>query len=527
MIAQFKSVGNWKMLTLVALIGSFLSSCKESKDSVDTSGEATVSIRLLGVENPVLTNKKGSTKTSGTQSAQTVLLPFTKTSKVEATLTNESTTTSGNILRAASGTRAAAVEERTPLAANIKYMIAVYDADGNFIKENAYTNTVDNTAEMQLPAGKTYTFIAYSVNSTSDLPGIDGKASLTTASLNNISADLMYFKGSLAVQSGSTSTLNVVLKHKYSEVTTSLNMATDMGGTITALSGTNISPTHSSANLKLSDGSIAYNGNATANAAVVFPQLGAGLRYVSSIPTLLIHPGTTAGIFNIGSVTIDGETKNNVQVPGLVIVPGQRYNLNLNFKTCTQQVVGANLNWDYPQVRVDNQDGVKNSTGTFVPNGGEVSQTITGPGADYGFVFDITKLDNSFNMTVNGTKLSTQEIQFQPKVTGYPANVEFVDGSKYEGVNTEGGANVGAIWSMTGTTANPLIRLVIERNGTVRLYGSKVSNGPLYELKLTNGARFNPVQWNSATNTVKITQIVQGPTGMVGSGRGVAKVPCQ
>ncbi|ULT23678.1 fimbrillin family protein [Sphingobacterium sp. E70] len=207
----------------------------------------------------------------------------------------------------------------------------------------------------------------------------------------------------------------MVLKHQYSQVTTNLSMATEMTGAITNLGTTTIDPTHPSANLKLADGTITYNGS-TATANVVFPVLGAGLRTVSSTPTLLIHPGATNGVFKFGSITIDGETKNNVSVAGLNIVPGQRYNLNLNFKTCTQPVTGgADLNWTYP---ASGSGAVVD--GVARPAGYVVTKTLTAPGADYGFVFDIQQLDNSFNMEVNGLKLATQEIQFEAGIAIAP-----------------------------------------------------------------------------------------------------------
>lgn len=520
MISQFRTTSGWKTLAFSALICGSLFACKESKDSVAQSGKANVSIHLLGVENPVVTTKKASNGSSSTASNQTIVVPFTKTSSFEATLTNESSATSGNLLRASSGNRAAVTEERTPLGDNVKYKIVVYNSSGDYVTEKTYTNTVDNTSDITLDAGQAYTFVAYSVNSTSTVPAVTAQTDLTTASLDNISADLMYFKKDLTVQAGDNN-LDVVLKHQYSEVTTNLSMATEMTGAITNLAATTINPTHPSATLKLADGTITYNGS-TATANVVFPGLGAaGLRTVSSTPTLLIHPSATNGVFNFGSITIDGETKNNVSVAGLNIVPGQRYNLNLNFKTCTQVVTGgANLNWNY---LASGNGAIVN--GVVVPSGNTVEQTLTAPGADYGFVFDIQQMDNSFNMEVNGIKLATQEIQFEAGIAIAPRNVQFADGSIYNGANAEGGANIPQIYNMVGTATHPIIRVVIARDGQVSMYGSKSNGGELYPLVLTAGT-FNIVPWSSTSNTVKITQVVQGKTTMIGAGSGRKKIAC-
>ncbi len=517
MILQAQTTKSWRALVLSALVCGSLYSCKESKDSVAASGKASVSIQLLGVENPIVTTKKGS-KAGSTAAPQTVVVPLTKSSSFEATLTSESSATSGNLLRASSGSRAALTEERTPLAANIKYKIVVYNADGDYVTEKTYTNSVDNTTAIALDAEKTYTFVAYSINSTATVPAVTAQTDLASASLDNISADLMYFKKDLMVHSGDNN-LDVVLKHQYSEVTTNLSMATEMTGAITSLVSPTIDPTHPSANLKLADGTISYNGNTTTT-AVQFPVLGAGLRTVSSNPTVLIHPGATNGLFNFGAITIDGETKTNVSVTGLKILPGQRYNLNLNFKTCTQPVTGgANLNWTYP---ASGSGAVVD--GTAQPAGYVVTKELTAPGADYGFVFDIQQLDNSFNMEVNGLKLATQEIQFEANIAIAPRNVRFADGSLYGGTDTEGGT-VPQVYNLTGTAANPVIRVVISRTGEVSMYGSKANAGELYPLVLTQGS-FNTVPWSSTSNTVKITQIVQGATKMVGAGSGRKKITC-
>ena len=519
MILQVQIRKSWSALALSTLICGSLYSCKESKDSVATSGKASVNIQLLGVENPVVTTKKAGNGTSPSTTAQTVVVPFTRTSSFEATLTNGSSATSGNLLRASSGSRAAVTEEITPLASNVKYKIVVYNSNGEYVTEKTYTNSSTNSDEIALDAEQTYTFVAYSVNSTASVPAVTAQTTLSNASLDNISADLMYFKKDLTVHSGDNN-LDVVLKHKYSEVTTNLTMATEMTGAITSLVSPTINPTHPNASLKLADGTITYNGT-TSTAAVQFPLLGAGLRTVSSVPTVLIHPGETNGSFNFGAITIDGETKTNVSVAGLQILPGQRYNLNLNFKTCTQAVTGgADLNWSYP---ASGSGAVVD--GVAQPAGYVVTKDLTAPGADYGFVFDILQLDNSFNMEINGVKLATQEIQFESGIAIAPRNVQFEDGSIYNGVNTEGGANVPQIYSMTGTAANPIIRVVISRDGKVTMFGSKSSGGALYPLVLTQGS-FNTVQWSTTDNNVKITQVVQGATKMVGSGSGRKKIAC-
>ena len=65
--------------------------------------------------------------------------------------------------------------------------------------------------------------------------------------------------------------------------------------------------------------------------------------------------------------------------------------------------------------------------------------------------------------------------------------------------------------------------------GDVTLFGSKVSGGPFYDLELFNGNTFNTFKWNTALqgdNIIKVTQLVDGRTILVGNGSGKKKIPC-
>ncbi|MBI6121358.1 lectin-like domain-containing protein [Salegentibacter maritimus] len=148
------------------------------------------------------------------------------------------------------------------------------------------------------------------------------------------------------------------------------------------------------------------------------------------------------------------------------------------------------------------------------------SVTFNQPATNYGFQFDIYTLDNSFNLEINGTKLAVKELEFQSLNTS-GINVRFADGDEFE-TDTEGD-----IWQMTGSASAPLIRVVIGPTGSVALYASKVSGGPLFPLVLINDNEFNNIPWNSTgTNTIVGTQNVVGATTMTGYGSGKNKTPC-
>ncbi|MFD1771931.1 hypothetical protein [Sphingobacterium suaedae] len=515
-----------------------MQSCKDKEENIITAGDASVTVNLLGVQTSVETNSSTNQKSSISSTmrssavsteTQTTNVNFSEGCAINVSLTDNALASARPfVLKASTNKSTTAITDRTTLDDGVKYQVIVYNQQGNYVTEQTFTagtKTTDATA-MKLNAGETYTFVAYSINSTTTTPNIDNKNKWSTAVLNNISADLMYFTTTQKLVDGQNF-LNVVLSHLYSEITTNITMDINMTGAITSVLNPVIRPTHYSASYKVSDGTLTYSGLNNAGASVTFPKLGTGLRSLTSQPTLLIHPTEANGKLNFGSITIDGETKTNLLISGLKITPGHKYTLNLNFKTCTQNVTSdGGLNWRYPEATYNRKQGIW-FNGTFVANGGTIEKSFTAPGADYGFVFDITELDNAFNMVVNGTKLASKEIQFQSNGSS-AQNIRFKDKSLYQGTNTEGGTNIEPIWTLKGTTANPLIKVVISRTGQVTMYGAKKSGGPLYELEMFGtGSYFNTVPWpNGTTHSVKVTQLVDGQTIIVGTGSGRKKISC-
>jgi|26BtaG_2_1085354.scaffolds.fasta_scaffold00030_51 uncharacterized repeat protein (TIGR01451 family) len=175
---------------------------------------------------------------------------------------------------------------------------------------------------------------------------------------------------------------------------------------------------------------------------------------------------------------------------------------------CYEFVQGESFTWSYPT-----------STQTTI------TQSLTQPGTNAGFVFDIYELDNSFNMNINGILITTQEIQFQ-KSGGLTQNIRFADGTIWEnGVIQD-------IWKLRGETNKPIVRVEISSLGAISIYGSKVSSSsPTYSLEpleLFEGNSFNAIVWNeNEPNTIIVTQNVIGATLMDGYGSGQNIVPCE
>ena len=154
---------------------------------------------------------------------------------------------------------------------------------------------------------------------------------------------------------------------------------------------------------------------------------------------------------------------------------------------------------------------IYNETPFSLVDGNSVNFTLDNVGSS--FLLDVTYLDNSFNILINGTSLTTEEIQFQEDGTPTGQNIRFKDGSLW-GLNS-----IPQVYSYGSSIDEdtPIIRFEIDENLNVAMYASKEANGPLFELELFNGNSFNTINWNSnASNNFIVSQVVTGPTYMTG-----------
>ncbi|MDA9328917.1 PKD domain-containing protein, partial [Flavobacteriales bacterium] len=150
-------------------------------------------------------------------------------------------------------------------------------------------------------------------------------------------------------------------------------------------------------------------------------------------------------------------------------------------------------------------------------NGGTTT-TFLAPSADGGFRFDIFKLDNSFNLNVNGTDVVAKQIQCQGGgATGESLLVFSTDNT---GFGQGGNDNV---WVINGDANEPVVRLIIEPNGEVSFQGKRNSGRGLESMEILGGdPQSVNVTWNSAgNNTVILSQSVVGATNISGEGNGI------
>jgi len=550
------------------LIGilAILSSCEKTLEQNITTGEALLSVNLEGLDFEADGNILASNTASNKQTdSDTHIQHVNEDFRVESQLIPVANNRTENLKKDIKQNTSAVLKE---LGNNIKYKLLVYNANGTFVTERDYVYKQE-TLETAIPLN-TYTeyiFVVVSSRSTTNIPQVEDKNDLSLATIKNANADLLHWKSSKMKLNKGQNFLAAKLKPKFSEVTTTLQMHNTMTGLITSISNPKFHPIANNISLKLLDGTATYGTVNTNGKAITFPSLGSGVRTITSLPTTLIHANTSAGELKFESLQVDDTIKNDITIAGLTFKPGHRYNLILTLKTCTEAVSGNGFDWEFAQttstckekytervwqdgywskgrwiegkwIYVEKERNVTctgidfkpqgSSTTTFVKNGEIISFDFTEKGADYGFVYDITELDNAFNLSVNGTPIvgssvSTGEVQFQNNATNTTQNIEFEDGSQYQS------NQVPAIWTLIGTKAKPIVRVVIGRNGDVRLYGSKTSGGELLPLRLKNGLQFNKITWNGGdkTNIIKATSRVEGKTVMNAFGSGVKKTECK
>lgn len=482
-----------KYSTLLLIFCLWIISCRGTDDSIannNNGGSANVIINVVGTESESGTlekkafAEKGATSDNGIQK---FVIPFDETDFVTATLSPER-----SVVKAQASVNPMAATSITELGRNVQYKVAVYDSNGDFVDEKTFTYGQSDPG-FQLNGDQNYTFVAYSVNSTSTVPVVSNTPrTLATDKLTNVSGDLMYFKKNMTVSGNDTNYLEVVLKHKYSQITTKLDAR--QVGNISLVDEATIGPVSASANMNLTDGSLTYNSPGSRTPVNDFQPLN---TEIATSTTTLISNTTNTAELNFGTLIVDGIPKENFMVRNLKINPGEKYNLNLRFRPCKANAY----------------------TMGFDIVGGRDQELRLRPPANLGVIFDIYKLDDTFNITINGIKIAKDEIRFPAVST---QNVAFADGSKYQSDGIE------RIWFIEGNASAPVVRVVVDKNGRVTMYGSKASYGRLYPLVLYNGNSFNTVPWyQTGNNRVFVSQnLGPGTTRMNGSAIGKQEVGC-
>ncbi|MCL1034919.1 hypothetical protein [Elizabethkingia anophelis] len=316
------------------LLAVFSCRSNDSDNKVTAGGTANVSINLQGEAFDDTADLGGQASlTQGvsvsTSSVQRKEIPFNNDFTLVAELSPVSNF-SGKQAQAALGGNLLAATGPTPLGTGIRYKVVVFRSTGEYVTERNYIRGQESsTAALNLDGGSNYTFIVYSVKSQTDLPDVtytnSSNKTLSTASMSGLAntVDFMYYRKDMQVSGDQTNYLDVILRHRLSQITTTID-ASATGYNITAVTA-NIDSHYPTYNVPLSTGTPAQTGTA-GTAAVTFPTLGT--QVVVANPVML-NGNTTTGKFTLSTITIGPltQTVSSAALMGLKITPGIMYNL--------------------------------------------------------------------------------------------------------------------------------------------------------------------------------------------------------
>ena len=228
---------------LSILIASFfilLISCKKDKEGVDGSNKTELRFKIAGVESPKVARtlhfikgeleevKKASNKSNQENPDEAWVSIYNGldalTNFTEYSMDLESSNMKDRVNEIIKGPQISSTSPNkdqlqaaaTPLPVGIKYRILVFNVDGDLVNESNNIFTVGSTASIMVEAGKTYTWVAYSLNDNTDPPAYDdsydGEFNLLKEDFEG--KDLLYTKSSGAVTPVSgENLLNITFKH--------------------------------------------------------------------------------------------------------------------------------------------------------------------------------------------------------------------------------------------------------------------------------------------------------------------------
>ena len=401
----------------------------------------------------------------------------------------EPISTSSNKLKSTIHNNKQAATVTEPVSKDVRYRLYIYDkASGLLVASGAYIRGDEgNAAPILIQGGKEYTVVAYSINSKTDYPAeLENAQNINTAEITNGQVEFMYQKQDISVANNTNQTLKLKFRHQFAQINTivRLDASTSQYTHIRGASAASyFKPTYAKTKFKVSNSNISAVELSPQGSPVAFPFIPFTDLTVKSItslqPTILNTPTSiTNGTFTIEALTI-GDVTRHVEVSGLNLLPGVKYNLVLTFNVPETTIIGANPHFKF-------YDETTNNT--------PFTHTVLLENPTFGAQIDIWFLDNSFNLKINGVNLFSRELNFEGLRTNQGRHDVFFSDNTYYNDAIFSTGNIDYIFRINPTRQEiPVVRLTIDENGNVRLYGRKNMNQSLRDLEIRNGVTINPL----------------------------------
>lgn len=346
---------SYRLVFLCFLVFTTLSCLKET-DGVVQRGEKTqlfISAKSSGYADGGNLGNKAASRQVNTVLRETIDLG--KDLQMIAELTPVGGTpeaSTSDIIKQASNKAAETVKNE--LTNGIWYRVVIFDKDDEFVDTLDYKYNFESDHEpIFLTAGDSYTFVAYSVNSTnqSSLPTIDLIYQNETNSSNyKVSSfatqDLLFFKTTKVILSGQKNFLDIVFGHIYNEIITTIDV-TETGYEMSGLSAY-LNYNGQLGTVNLGTGDVTQNG--TINSLnLTFTNNSANTIAKATSANVNLKGGN---ILTIASITIGTLTSTNIEpFPNVQLARGTKYNLNLKIVPSDELII-----WEgQPAARINGQ----------------------------------------------------------------------------------------------------------------------------------------------------------------------------
>lgn len=367
----------------LVMISILLFSCSKNSENYG-DGMATIKIKFAGtqavnidnkVQNKLSTSSKYHSLTA-LPNIQHVEVPLNNKYRIVATLTREKSNAQTLEFEKLSSTAPknkiqAVGDTQSDLPAGTKYRLLAYNSSGNFIEYKDYSvgGTLISEDSFRVPTGENYTFVAYSVgtSSTADLDDIMPNGNFNSAKFENVNGNqhfMYYIKPASSYPEGLT-TLNIVLKHQFSQIKTIINLSSAVSGTISDISAI-MRPHLNNVDIEV-DGSIPdYDNGSISPSGATVNFVNTNNDRTTEATTIITAPDQTSdggGSLLITSITIDGETSTHIPpITDLKIIPGGRYTLTLNVKEFTPDgdidIDYGDVTWALGNLKYDASTGI-------------------------------------------------------------------------------------------------------------------------------------------------------------------------
>lgn len=290
-----------------------------------------------------------------------------------------------------------AVADTSNVATGIRYRVLVYNTTtGAYVDERTYIRRQEsNTPAWLLPSGVPYTFIVYSINSTEDnlpavIPAATAQRTLSNTQINvNGSSDYMYFTRNLTLTPNTTTNLNIILKHRFSQITTVVDATAAAYPVVLLTSNFDTHNTNSLVNLN--NGSFVRDGQ-NAPLTVNFPNLNT--QTVTSTPNIINVAGTQAIRYVVNSLRVGTISRFDLNpIETFTVQQGFRYRLLIKVVPNDQYIANHN---GQPAARINGQIWMRHNVG--VPTG--IDPDVVGQ-AIHGDYYQWGRADRSASGTGN------------------------------------------------------------------------------------------------------------------------------